>query len=119
MKKPHVFVVDDSEVTREAIKGLLEKKNYTVTAFEDGSLALRKVKELQPDLVLLDVIMPYMDGLGFIEELRCVDVPQPQIIVISSKKELSDIMLENGVRYFIVKPYAAQDLLEKVKDCLG
>lgn len=84
----------------------------------DGEEALLKIEELMPDLVILDLTMPHLDGLGVLERLRGLNLPKrPRIIVLTAfgKDELLTRLTHLGVDYFIVKPFNIHVLAERVR----
>jgi two-component system KDP operon response regulator KdpE len=110
-----ILVIDDDETTVQLISILLERRNYEVIkAFraEDG---LRKAYRSHPDLVLLDVMMPDMDGWEVCRRLRELsDVP---IVFLTARSEIRDVVrgLEMGADDYIVKPYDNDELIARVR----
>ena len=76
-----ILVVDDERVIREGLKGLLSGEGFAVRTARDGEDALRKISERAPDLVLLDVMMPKMNGFRTCEEIRKTDAALPVIFL--------------------------------------
>ena len=129
-KTKRVLIVDDDQTMVQSIKVILESRGYLTAEAYDASEAMQKVKELSPDLILLDVMMPDgIEGFHFVWELRQLDPPLrdiPIIVVsaIHNKAELryypqqSDGAYEPGeylpVQDFIDKPLQPADLLARV-----
>lgn len=114
-----VLVVDDDPPSVKMISFLLREEGYTVLTAADGEEALRSVQEEKPDLIILDVMMPKVDGLEVCRRLRrqLVDVP---IIILSAKGETADrvLGLELGADDYLPKPFEPMELLARVKAVL-
>ncbi|MBC7223967.1 MAG: response regulator transcription factor [Anaerolineae bacterium] len=114
-----VLVVDDDPPSVKMISFLLREEGYTVLTAENGEEALQMVEEEKPDLVILDVMMPKVDGLEVCRRLRrqMVDVP---IIILSAKGETTDrvLGLELGADDYLAKPFEPMELLARVKAVL-
>jgi len=112
------LVVDNEEMTRKFIGNMLSRWAYEVTGASDGMEALGRLAYEDFNLVLLDILMPTMDGwqiLGKIRENpRTKDIP---VIVLSAKQEDSDILrgYELGASYYIIKPFDAFELLQAIQ----
>lgn len=116
MKK--VFVVDDDENIRELIRLYLDKESYDTEIFSNGEDVVNRVKQTVPDLVLLDLMMPGMDGYDTLKEIKKVaDIP---VIMVTAKDEISDkvIGLELGADDYIAKPFDGKELVARVKAVL-
>lgn len=110
-----ILVIDDEETTVQLIAILLERRNYTVYKAYSAEEGLRMAYRNQPDLVLLDIMMPDMDGWDVCKRLREMsDVP---IIFLTARDETSDIVrgLEMGADDYIVKPHNNEELVARVK----
>lgn len=113
MKK--ILVVDDEKPISDIIKFNLEKEGYeTVTAF-DGEEALEKVREEDPDLIILDVMLPKLDGLEVVREVR-KDYDMPVIMVTAKETEIDKVLgLELGADDYVTKPFSNRELVARVK----
>lgn len=112
----HIFVVDDEKNIRELVKKYLEKEGYRATLFENGMNLLSKIKELCPDLIVLDIMMPGIDGIELCKEIRKTsDIP---IIFISAKDEEFDriLGLEIGGDDYLSKPFSPRELVVRIKN---
>lgn len=89
-----VLVVEDNDTIRGMVRSMLEAERWTVTEAENGKIALEKVKELRPALILLDIMMPVMDGFDFVAELRNNPEWQDIPVVILTGKDLEAGELE-------------------------
>ena len=112
MKK--VLIVDDTAFMRLAIKTLLEKNNFDIVGeAENGLVAIKKYRELRPDMVIMDIAMPKMDGIEAIKEIRKID-KNANIIMISATGQ--EVMVREailaGAKTFIVKPYKEDYVLQ-------
>lgn len=116
-----VLIVDDSSTLREMISGLLIKAGMTVVEANDGTEAQEKVKTNAPDLVVLDIVMPKMNGYDFCRWLKnnpgTEDVP---VVLCSSKSEEFDRYwgMKQGADAYIAKPFRPAEMVETVKQLL-
>ncbi|HCE75581.1 MAG TPA: DNA-binding response regulator [Dehalococcoidia bacterium] len=113
-----ILVVDDEENILEAIKYSLSKEGYEVYGASDGEMGLEKAKELSPNLVILDVMLPSLDGFEVCRILRKdMDVP---VFMISAKSEEIDrvVGLEIGADDYITKPFSMRELMARVRNAL-
>ncbi len=119
-----ILVVDDDPDMREALQMILESGGYTVVMAEDGEKCLSKLKEERPDLLILDLLMPRMDGFEVCKALkdpRYAKYARMPIIILSSVQEgvsQRRYELETGVRLdvddYVEKPIESSVLLERV-----
>ncbi len=120
-KQPIVLVVDDSVTVRTVTKNFLERHKFTVVTAKDGFDAIGKMEELKPDLILLDVEMPRMDGFQFAEKIREMsDYKEIPIIMITftSGEEQRARAQKLGIEKFMSKPYQETNLLETMEKLL-
>lgn len=110
-----VFVVDDDENIRELIGLYLKKEGYQVELFESGEKGLAAFKTSPPELVILDIMMPGMDGYDTLKEIR--KISQTPVIMITAKDETFDkvLGLELGADDYIVKPFEPKEMTARVK----
>lgn len=116
MKK--IFVVDDDPNIRELIQLYLEKESNDVEVFEGGEAVIKRMKNVVPDIVLLDLMMPGLDGYDTLKEIKKIaDVP---CIMVTAKDETTDkiIGLELGADDYISKPFDGKELVARVKAVL-
>lgn len=112
----HIFVVDDEKNIRELVKKYLQKEGYNVTLLENGINLLSKIKELSPDLIVLDIMMPGIDGIELCKEIRKTsEIP---IIFISARDEEFDriLGLEIGGDDYLSKPFSPRELVVRIKN---
>jgi two-component system phosphate regulon response regulator PhoB len=118
MAKEKILVVDDEEDILELVRYNLTKEGYQVTCAATGEKGLQKAKADRPDLVLLDLMLPGMDGLDVCRELKAnPDTSRVPIVMITAKGEDADIVtgLELGADDYITKPFSPRVLLARVK----
>lgn len=115
----HILVVDDDKHTRLFMRALLEDERYTVTLAENGIQALEMLEKHHIDLVVLDVMMPGMDGYEFTRELRAAQNDLP-VLMVSAKQLPEDRRLGflAGTDDFMVKPVDEEELLLRIKALL-
>ncbi|HHE55019.1 MAG TPA: response regulator transcription factor [Caldithrix abyssi] len=121
MAKAKIFIVDDEEDILDLVDYVLSKEGYTVERFHTGEEILRKVKSDLPNLILLDLMLPGVDGLDVCKLLkRTSNTANIPIIMLTAKGEEADIVtgLELGADDYIPKPFSTKILLARVKSVL-
>lgn len=118
MSKPYVLVVDDNKITTKLLKRYLEANGYEATEAYDGVECLEKVQERHPDAIVLDVMMPRMDGYETVKNLK--DNPATAYIPVVIVTALNDIpnqlkSIDAGADDFLSKPIEEKLLIAKVK----
>ena len=113
-----ILVIDDDANICELLRIFLEKENYEITTASDGVEGLSTFKQYDPDLVLLDIMLPKKDGWQVCREIR--EISQKPIIMITAKGEVFDkvLGLELGADDFIVKPFDMKEVSARVKAVL-
>ncbi|AFY59285.1 response regulator transcription factor [Synechococcus sp. PCC 6312] len=117
----NVLVVEDSAPQREMISELLAKSGMTVALATDGVEALEQVKALQPDIVVLDIVMPRKNGYEVCREIKSDPSTQNvPVIICSSKGEDFDKYwgMKQGADAYIVKPFQPKELIGTIKQLL-
>ncbi len=115
--KVRILAVDDSLVTLKILKKNLKDTDFEVIQeVTSGVEALAKYDEIKPDLVLLDIIMPEMDGIQTLEKIMAKD-SKAKVIMVSSMGAKEKVMesLEKGAKNFVMKPYERNTLIEVLK----
>ena len=117
----NILVCDDAAFMRMMIKDILNKNGYNVAGeAENGIRAVEKYKEVSPDLVLLDITMPEMDGIQALKEIKKVDAGA-KVIMCSAMGQQAMVIesIQAGAKDFIVKPFQAERVIEAVKKVVG
>src|SRR5439155_1226611 len=117
-EQPHVLVVDDDAKIAAALRRALIYEGYQVEVAPDGHIALARARDRMPDLAILDIMMPGIDGLEVTRRLRAEgDVP---ILLLTAKDGMADRVkgLDSGADDYLVKPFAYEELLARVRALL-
>jgi CheY-like chemotaxis protein len=109
-----VLVVDDDTTLCRFIADALEPEGYSIVRAADGRRALAAVEDANPDLILLDVNMPGIDGWKVLSELRAKAGPHRSIVVMTGQYEGQERALQSGAQGYLAKPFDLDDLLESV-----
>ena len=111
-----VLVVDDEPNIVDILRFNLQREGYEVLAAYDGPDGLRQAQTMEPDLILLDVMLPGMDGFHVCEELRKTDPLTPVIMLTAREEERDRVMgLELGADDYVVKPFSVRELMARVR----
>ena len=116
-----ILIVDDAAFMRMMIKDILTKNGYEIAAeAENGQKAVEKYAETNPDLVLMDITMPEMDGIQALKKIRAND-GNACVIMCSAMGQQAMVIesIQAGAKDFIVKPFQADRVLEAVKKVVG
>ncbi|MBS6062381.1 response regulator [Criibacterium bergeronii] len=116
-----ILLVDDAAFMRMMLKDILVKAGYEVLGeAENGAKAVEKYKELNPDLVIMDITMPEMDGIEAVKEIK-KNSPDATVIMCSAMGQQAMVIeaIQSGAKDFIVKPFQADRILEAVKKVIG
>jgi DNA-binding response OmpR family regulator len=116
-----ILVVDDEPNIVQTLQDRLEMNNYSVTTACNGRDGLDKALSEKPDIILLDVIMPVMDGHEMLEHLRKTEEGKEiSVIMLTARSQTQDIARANacGIEDYIVKPFDLSELLEKIENIL-
>ena len=114
-----VLLIDDDPVTRELVSGMLERAGLRVREAGDGRAGLREMYARAPDLVILDVEMPELDGWQTLERIREVSEEVPVLMLTARETELERVRgLRGGADDYVVKPFGHQELLARVQALL-
>jgi DNA-binding response OmpR family regulator len=114
MSGARVLVVDDDEIARSLVRGVLERAGHRVSEAHDGRAALRELYATPTDLVILDVQMPELDGWSTLERIR--DVSDVPVLMLTAREgELERVRgLQGGADDYVVKPFGHQELAARV-----
>ncbi|MBS4536040.1 response regulator [Clostridium sp. D2Q-14] len=116
-----VLIVDDAAFMRMMIKDILSKDGYEIVGeAENGSKGIESFKELSPDLVVMDITMPEVDGIQAVKEIRKID-GNAKIVMCSAMGQQAMVIeaIQAGAKDFIVKPFQADRVLEAVSKALA
>ena len=109
-------LVDDEQNIRELVSYALQQEGYRVVAYRDGEEAWTDFRQSLPDLVILDIIMPRMDGLELCRKIRSLSETLPLIFLTSKDEEFDKVLgLELGADDYLCKPFSTRELLARVK----
>src|SRR5512146_2285117 len=115
MANPLILVVDDEPNIIQLARMYLEREGFRVHALGDGRAALRAVKELQPALMVLDLMLPEVDGFEVCRRLRAEDNPIPILMVTARDEDVDKILgLEMGADDYLTKPFSPRELVARV-----
>lgn len=119
MSRPYILVVEDDKELSDLVVGRLESSGYDVQTAYTGRDALARVAERKPDLVLLDVMLPELDGLEVCRRLRA-DHPLLYIIMLTARSDELDrvVGLEVGADDYVTKPFSLQEVIARVRAAL-
>ena len=120
MSEKKILLVDDAAFMRMMIKDILVKNGFSVCGEgQDGNEAIEKYKALQPDLVIMDITMPNMDGLAALKEIR-KEYPNAKVVMCSAMGQESYVVeaIKSGASDFIVKPFQADRIVSTVTKVL-
>lgn len=119
MAQAKILVVEDEEKIARLLELELEFEGYTVTKAEDGIEALEKFRTGEWDLILLDVMLPGIDGIEVLRRIRKTD-PVTPIIMLTAKSSVDDKVtgLDLGANDYVTKPFSIEELLARIRACL-
>lgn len=115
-----ILIVDDAAFMRMMIKDILTRNGFEVIGeAENGARAIEKFKELSPDLVIMDITMPEVDGIQAVRGIKAID-SNAKIIMCSAMGQQAMVIesIQAGARDFIVKPFQAERVVEAVRKVL-
>lgn len=117
----NILICDDAAFMRMMIKDILTKNGYNIAGeAENCAKAVEKYNELKPDLVLMDITMPEMDGIQALKKIKETD-PNASVIMCSAMGQQAMVIesIQSGAKDFIVKPFQADRVLEAVQKVVG
>jgi len=112
---PRILIVDDNPTNLEVLQVRLNAHGYELITAVDGEDALAKVREFEPDLVLLDVMMPKLDGISVVKQLKAdSDLRTVPVVMLTSSREEQDLLSSYnfGVNAYVVKPVDFADFVQ-------
>ncbi len=115
-----ILIVDDEPRIRQLIREYLEHEGFSCTEATDGSAALAQLSSASFDLVLLDIMMPFVDGMTCLKEMRARKLSTPVIMLTARGEEYDRVAgLEGGADDYIVKPFSPREMVARVKAVLA
>ncbi len=117
----NILICDDAAFMRMMIKDILTKNGYNIAGeAENGAKAVEKYAELKPDLVLMDITMPEMDGIEALKKIKASDA-NASVIMCSAMGQQAMVIesIQSGAKDFIVKPFQADRVIEAVQKVVG
>ena len=112
-----ILIVDDSPTEAHVLKGMLEKHGFQVETAENGTEGIERAKALKPDLILMDVVMPGLNGFQATRQLtKAAETSDIPVIIVTTKDQETDRVwgMRQGARDFLSKPVAEKTLMEKI-----
>jgi len=116
-----ILIVDDTLFMRTLIKNILFSGGHDIVGeAADGDEAVAKYKDLKPDLVTMDVVMPKVNGIEALKQIRAID-PTARVVMCTAvgQEQMVKLAIKTGARGYIVKPFQAPKVLEEIKNVLG
>ncbi|MCX4248946.1 MAG: response regulator transcription factor [Bacilli bacterium] len=111
----HILIVDDEELIRSVIRDYLEEENYTCDEADNGSKAIELVENKNYDLIIMDIMMPHMDGYQALREIKILkNIP---VIMLSARTEEIDKLqgFSLGIDDYVTKPFSPKELIARIK----
>lgn len=120
MSKARILIAEDEAIIRLDLREMLEEEGYEVVGEAgDGSTAVKLAEELTPDLVILDIVMPGMDGLGAAKVITEKQLSAVLILTAFSQRDLVDRAARSGAMAYLVKPFNTEDLVPAIEVALA
>jgi len=114
--KKTILIVDDDVLASDRLKSFLEGHGFSVVQATDGVIALKLIEGKAPDLIVLDIVMPKMDGFTVAKELRYNDkTKQIPIIILSAKEGMKELFAIEGINDYMIKPVDNEGLLGLIR----
>jgi|CXWL01.1.fsa_nt_gi CheY-like chemotaxis protein len=117
--KNKILIVDDDRLNITLLQFGLRDKGYEICLANDGREALKVVVQEKPNLIILDIQMPNMNGFEFMNELRETPDGKIPVIMLTANETMQDVFFMEGVRGYLVKPVNMKLLEEKIVACLN
>jgi two-component system chemotaxis response regulator CheY len=115
-----ILIVDDAEFLRVRISKMLIGDGFEVIEADNGAKAVEVYTAQKPDMVLMDITMPEMDGLSALKKIRSID-PQAKVVMLTALGQESVVLeaIKSGARDFVVKPFERERVLNAINKILG
>ena len=118
MRRQRIVVADDDPIVTKFLSTVFREEGFEVRVAEDGEQALRVVRDSRPDLVILDIVMPYQDGFEVCQQMRAAPLTrQVPVIILSMKEREQDALhaFEVGADDYVRKPFNALELVARAR----
>ncbi len=110
-----ILIVDDDPSTLNLLQTFLSEKGFEIATASDGVEGLQRVREWGPELILLDVMMPRLDGYGFVREIKKdTKLRKLPIVVLTAREMMRDVFVQEGIKDYVIKPYEPEELYKIV-----
>ena len=114
-----ILVIDDDPTSNSLVSFLLKSNGYAVFVAADGEEGLKQLQAEKPDLIVLDIMMPKMDGYSFVKEVKKISWQKmPLIMMLTSKDAMEDLFKLEGIAGYFVKPLDTEKFLKRIKELL-
>jgi two-component system chemotaxis response regulator CheY len=116
-----ILIVDDTLFMRTLLKNILSAGGHEIVGeAEDGDVGVNKFRDLKPDLVTMDVVMPKMNGIEALKAIKTLDANAKVIMCTAvGQEQMVKLAIKSGARGYIVKPFQAPKVLEEIANVLG
>lgn len=116
----HILIVEDEPNIIESLSFLLERAGFAVSSEQDGGSAFEKIQTAQPDLVILDVMLPNRSGFDILRDIGTLETP-PRVLMLTAKGQARDRQTaeEIGVDRFMTKPFANAEIVATVQEMIA
>ncbi|HEY3176610.1 MAG TPA: response regulator [Candidatus Polarisedimenticolia bacterium] len=122
MRQHRIVVADDDPIVTKFLSAVFQDEGFEVSVAEDGEKALKVIKEAKPDLVILDLVMPYHDGFEICQKIKSAgETANVPVIILSMKEREQDALraFEVGADDYIRKPFNALELVARARKLMG
>ncbi|VAW78200.1 twitching motility protein PilH [hydrothermal vent metagenome] len=116
-----ILIIDDSPTEAHVLKGMLEKHGFDIETAENGAKGIERAREIKPDLILMDVVMPGLNGFQATRQLtRDSETKDIPVIIVTTKDQETDRVwgLRQGAKGFLTKPVTEENLMDKINAAL-
>lgn len=114
-----ILLVDDDDALADVLRQALHDAGYAVATVRHGAAALELVRQIEPDVILLDLTMPIMDGWSFVSQYRRHGKPSARIVLLTGHRNGREIGTNLGADGYVPKPFELSDLLAVLDQMLG
>jgi len=116
---PTILIIDDSSFQRTMIRKALRKENFTCIEAENGNIGLEMAEKENPDVIIVDLLMPGLNGIEFLKAIQEKGITIPVLVLTSDIQDATrDLCLELGARSFLNKPLRTDDLIPAIRKVL-